>query len=160
MASSKSSHVCFLISVTAVAALCLYLSDSKGQKSLIQPLQLDGIPRRWCPPTGIAATTGTDHLITPEHGQSSLGSGSWSTLWQDTLQGVPSRSSKYVWVCWFWLASSPTTGANSPLGGDWLSAPPLPLATNPMTRPQIWSSNGLSCPGAKCTPFVWIWFHL
>ena len=54
-------------------------------------------------------------------------------------------------------AFSPTTGANSPTGGGWLTAPPLSLperpghaATNPTRQLESQSLNcGLRCPGDK-----------
>ncbi|TWW81786.1 L-xylulose reductase [Takifugu flavidus] len=44
---------------------------------------------------------------------------------QATLLGVPRRPSQYVWVCRVCPASFPTIGANSPPGGNQLTALPL-----------------------------------
>ncbi|TWW71350.1 hypothetical protein D4764_17G0008330, partial [Takifugu flavidus] len=55
-----------------------------------------------------------------------------------TLPGVPSRPSQHIWACQVCPATFPTIGANSPPGGDQLTAPPLSLHPSVQNmRPQI-----------------------
>ena len=80
--------------------------------------------------------------------------GSWNSSWQVTLPGIPSRSLQYVWICMVWPASSPIIRANSPPGGDWLTASPsFHLIVQDMwlqmTRPKSWSPN--------CAQLVYVW---